>query len=83
MPKFTVQFKDGPAQTIEAVDAERAWDAYKVATGLRRGPLDPDPVVTAIVEPEPAPTPARSKRPPKQLQRQGEDFHGTQPGPAR
>jgi hypothetical protein len=38
MPTFRVQYDDGPALTIDAADAERAWDEYKHRTRSQRRP---------------------------------------------
>jgi hypothetical protein len=48
MPRFSIQFRDGPALDCDAEDREAAWDAYKLKTGLRRTTLDPDPTVILI-----------------------------------
>lgn len=48
MPRFSIQFQDGPQLDIEAESRERAWDLYKQRTGKRRGVLDPEPHIIEI-----------------------------------
>lgn len=53
--RFTVQFT-GKSEgvpvsmtlAVDAADREKAWDAYKVKTGLRRWVGDTPPVITEV-----------------------------------